>query len=180
MAKELKAGETLAEFLNGFAGPVKIGTENGTSFVYAGPWPEMDADKVDAEILAHWEKIKQSRRAFMTAARKNPPTVAGYFDRIIAEAEENDADRLPAFSVSDFLANVEDYARKTAKAYASYKESLRELAGAKPIKERRVLDCYESTVDDNMLIVIVEGCETLDIWDESEQRQKVKPKRGHK
>lgn len=163
---------TLAELLEGYDGPAKIGANDGSGFIFCGPLKDLDPEDVNNELIgAAADGIKyQDER--LDIIRRNGANLSAFFDKMISDAKRENKKELPPFHIGDYIAYLEKRVEKMAYHYAQAEELRDYIRKLKPFMKREVLDMYESIdpEDPDTMIVIVEGVERAEAWTTGEYK----------
>lgn len=169
-ASSAERKSTLADLLEGYDGPVKIGAKDGSGFIYCGLLKDLNAEDVNDELIgAAADGIKyQDER--LDIIRRNGANLSAFFDKMISDAKRENKKELPPFHIGDYITYLEKRVERMAYHYAQAEELRDYIRKLKPFMKREVLDMYESIDPDDpdTMIVIVEGNETGPAWTTSE------------
>lgn len=169
-AESTERPDTLAAVLEGYEGPVKIGTKDGAGFIYCGLPKDLVAQDVDDEMIGEAAGNIQYQDSRLNIIRKNGANLSSYLDKLVKDAQREKKAELPEFSIGDYLKYLDDRMRRMRFHYAQG-QALREYARTyKPIMDRQVADMYESIDADepDTMIIIVYGGEHGPAWTRSE------------
>lgn len=171
-ASSAERKSTLAELLEGYDGPVKIGAKDGSGFIYCGLLKDLNADDVNDELIgAAADGIKyQDER--LDIIRRNGANLSAFFDKMISDAKRENKKELPPFHIGDYITYLEKRVERMAYHYAQAEELRDYIRKLKPFLKREVLDMYESIDPDDpdTMIVIVEGVERAEAWTTGEYK----------
>jgi hypothetical protein len=171
-ASSAERKSTLAELLEGYDGPVKIGAKNGSGFIFCGPLKDLDPEDVNNELIgAAADGIKYQDEQ-LDIIRRNGANLSAFFDKMISDAKLENKKELPPFHIGDYITYLEKRVEKMAYHYAQAEELRDYIRKLKPFMKREVLDMYESIDPDdpNTMIVIVEGVERAEAWTTGEYK----------
>lgn len=145
--KELRLTEVLSENRDK---NIKIGFENGNGFFYCGPVNECDLESLNNRVR-EWVK-----NATCNAEINLTTTMARIPDDWINLAKKS--------RVKDINKLVEQLKNQINRVIKMNKYERSYV----PITEREVVDVYDSIINENEIIVIVDGIEVGPYWDDDE------------
>ena len=139
---------------------VKIGAENGSGFFYAGSVDNYlkNTDRVDRACHLAAKQSVSRRKARIETLCKNCPTAETYIRKSLSR---NDAENMTAENYLKFLDKYFNTVRNVTKEMQKAEEL---LAHWEPLAQRRIVRKEESTVDEDCLIVIINGYEQGSYW----------------
>lgn len=183
----MSEGKTLGQFLDSIRGEyaeVKLGTNEGTGFIYCGP---NDAEAIrkaaDDERQKTLDFIDRALCFFPEMEKNMALGVQRAVAISISRLEPNETEKDGEIGSEKFKELLTDTAKAAAKkSIAGYEQKIRtrlatindyfsRLNPWVDIMNREVVEFYPSIAEDSTLIVIFKGLEVGEYWDKSEYRQ---------
>lgn len=165
---------------------VKIGTEKGSGYFYVGRLGDADLDALNEQLLSDFQKsldnaLEREQKAIndyktntdaLNGARKKYDEARKLVDMFVSmagpDAEGTMKARSEAFKISEEIKKYETLSECAAgereKAHEAVKRNRKKIDAMVPLKEREVVDTYDSINEKGVLCVIVEGLGEGKLW----------------
>ena len=165
---EMFKGMALKEALKSIGPNIKVGMEDGNSYVFCG-----ETKVLKANLYFVNEMVKRTTQKRFDAAvarartviRNENVSMAGYLKKCAREVEqiEDIAPTMDGFM--EYLSEHIEKAIKTARAVVPHREKCEAF---KPLAERKITRIYRSVLDKSVVCVLIEGREDGWFWDADE------------
>lgn len=154
-------GEAVPKALSRIKCNIKLGMEDGTAFVYCGKGglDAVDVAAIELKLLRQDKKNASTANYKWQSGVKNYPTPEAYVRRMYrSEREELSVD------LEGYMKDLMTYFNK-CKSYARQKTNAQEKFEHRiPLQLRRVTDIYDCILEEDTVIVIVEGQDNGRAW----------------
>lgn len=165
---EMFVGMALKEALKDIGPNIRVGMENGNSYVFCGETKVLKANLYFVNEMVRRTTEKRYEAAVArarTVIRNENVSMAGYLKKCAREVEqiEDIAPTMDGFM--EYLSEHMDRAIKTARAVVPHREKCETF---KPLAERKITRIYRSISDKSVVCVLIEGRENGWFWDAEE------------
>ena len=165
---------------------VKIGTDKGSGYFYVGRLGDADLDALDAQLKLDFQKsldnaLERERKATndqkmysksLESAQKRHndarQTVEDLVSMVGPDAAETMQARPEAFDIAEEIKKYETLLERATgereNAHESVKRTKKKLSDMIPLKDREVVETYDSIDEKGVLCVIVEGLGEGKLW----------------
>lgn len=161
--KHKRPRKRLPAVLADYVGAVKICTEDGSGYIYCGPWPMIAPEEVDKQIDDYWDNLADVKlRAIIshTASAYQAEKGAAWLAQLAAlDWRTAPKGRRPKYDAQD----VEDYLARLTRAHKNLVAAEHGRKNHKPLMRRWVIETYPS-IECDALIVKVTGEESGEAW----------------
>lgn len=139
---------------------VKLGFENGSGFFYCGPVNECDLKAVDGKVK---EWVEQASRNAISSLACTVDNLDKYVQEFNARVKN-----LSKPQINEYGKVINRYAKTAKNQFNRVIKLDKYVQSYVPISEREVTDVYDSILNKNEIIVIVDGIEVGPYWDDDE------------
>lgn len=149
---------------------IKVGAKNGSNFIFCGPAKELEGviDTLEEKYLKQLDDYISSAKKNLNFNLNTFPTLESY-----SRSEFENSNGEDAGSFDGYIAAVNKHFEKINSCRKRLAMLNKRLEKRTNLRERKVLDVYNSIVDQSTQIIIIEGHERGYAWDAKEYREGV-------
>lgn len=147
---------TVSELTSGNYGNIKLGANNGSGFVFCGDVSNIDVEQLDHIVIDHLCKAKKNAQIRVKRLKHKPIDYIDY--------EQYCARKRLRPSESGYKLWLQNHTKEIKAARKSVRACNERLRNYSTIKDRPIVEVYESFTEENTKIVIFDGHERGFAW----------------